>query len=157
MDRAWAFFSNPLNLGDITPPALGLKVVEGGGEFMRPGMIISYRIHPIFRLRLSWVTEITHVQEPHSFVDEQRFGPYKFWHHQHRFREVPGGVEIRDIVNYALPFGPLGRIAHSTVVSRNLTRIFDYRHKVLEDRFGVLHPALPPSTDTLVPDAAPTR
>ena len=85
---------------------------------MRPGMIISYRIHPIFRLRLSWVTEITHVQEPHSFVDEQRFGPYKFWHHQHRFREVPGGVEIRDIVNYALPFGPLGRIAHSTVVGR---------------------------------------
>ncbi len=156
VDRAWRFFSNPLNLGDLTPPMLGLRVIDGGGERLRPGMIITYRLHPFFGLRLSWVTEITHVKESQYFVDEQRFGPYKFWHHQHRFGEVPGGIEMRDIVNYGLPFGPLGRVAHSTVVGRNLHRIFDFRRKVLEDRFGVLRPASPPP-DPMVPHAAASR
>lgn len=153
LDEAWQYFSNPLNLGEITPPSLGLRVVEGGDEPMHPGMLISYRVHPILKLRLSWVTEITHVREPFYFVDEQRFGPYRFWHHQHRFSEVSGGVEVSDIVHYALPFGPIGRIAHHAVVARNLGRIFDYRRKVLEDRFG------PPSTHTesQAYDAAFTR
>lgn len=139
---------------DITPPTLGLRVIDGGGVRMHPGMIISYRLHPFFKVRLSWVTEITHVKEPLLFVDEQRFGPYKFWHHQHLFEEVPGGVEVRDIVNYALPFGPLGRIAHSVAVGHNLQRIYDFRRKVLEDRFGVLHPT-PPLEAQRLTDANP--
>jgi ligand-binding SRPBCC domain-containing protein len=80
------------------------------------------------------VTEITHCREPHFFVDEQRLGPYRFWHHQHQLREVAGGVEVRDLIHYLLPFGPLGRVA-SALVRRQLVAIFDYRSKAVKERF----------------------
>jgi ligand-binding SRPBCC domain-containing protein len=134
---AWDFFSNPTNLADITPPLLRLRVVSEPPERIYEGMIISYRLR-IFAIGVSWVTEITTVQEPILFVDEQRFGPYKFWHHQHRFRAVDGGVEVTDLINYGMPFGPFGRIAQGLFVGRDLERIFDFRKKALEDRFGVI-------------------
>ena len=134
--EAWTFFSNPRNLADITPPKLGLRVTSDLPERIHAGMVISYRLYPLMGVKLGWVTEITHVDEPHIFVDEQRFGPYRFWHHLHQFEAVDGGVLVRDIVNYALPFGPLGRLVHSPVVRRNLENIFAYRAKVLVDRFG---------------------
>lgn len=136
LDRAWEFFSNPQNLALITPPSLNLKTVSDIPDQMYPGMIVTYRVRPFLGIGINWVTEITHVKKPNFFVDEQRFGPYRFWHHQHRFTAIEGGIETEDIVNYALPFGPLGRLAHSLTVRRQLEKIFDYREQVLMDKFG---------------------
>ena len=85
---------------------------------------------------MTWVTEITHVEEPNFFIDEQRFGPYKFWHHQHRFKEIEGGVEATDLVHYALPLDPLGRIANELMVKKQLDQIFKFRSEYLEKEFG---------------------
>ncbi len=133
--EAWDFFSSPLNLPDITPPWLDFSLTSEGSESMYAGMIITYCLKPIMGLPMCWVSEITHVAEPFFFVDEQRIGPYRLWHHQHRFREQPGGVEMTDIVHYALPWGLLGELAHRTVVRRKLGRIFDYRRSRLAEIF----------------------
>jgi ligand-binding SRPBCC domain-containing protein len=112
------------------------SIVEiSGGEKMYAGQVIRYKITVLPLVRVSWVTEITQVQEPSFFIDEQRLGPYKWWHHQHHFREAPGGVEMTDDVKYLLPMGILGRFANALFVSRQLNSIFDYRHKVLQDFF----------------------
>ncbi|MDZ7292699.1 MAG: SRPBCC family protein [candidate division KSB1 bacterium] len=139
--QAWEFFSDPENLSEITPPALQLKLTSTTPEKMYPGMIITYRLNPFFAISSTWVTEITHVVEPHLFVDEQRFGPYRFWHHQHRFREIEGGVEMQDLVHYALPFGVLGRIAAGRLVRGELRKIFTHRREVLAQKFGTLQPS----------------
>jgi ligand-binding SRPBCC domain-containing protein len=102
---------------------------------MHAGMIVTYDVRPFPGVRMGWVTEITHVEEPHLFVDEQRFGPYRFWHHTHRFREVDGGVEAEDTVRYALPFGAVGAAVAGRIVRRRLGEIFAYRKRVLEERF----------------------
>ena len=138
MDQAWSFFSNPNNLKIITPPSLNMLITSQGQDKMYPGMIINYKVHPILGIPLPWVTEITQVIENKYFVDEQRFGPYRMWHHQHLFKEIPGGVEARDIVDYIMPFGPLGSLVHSLFVSRQLNQIFEYRTKVLSEKFGLL-------------------
>ena len=134
LDEAWAFFSDAANLARITPPSLGFEVTSDLPPQMYAGMIITYRVRPLFGVPVSWVTEITHVDAPRLFVDEQRFGPYRFWHHQHHFREVPGGVETRDIVHYALP--PGAGAARRWVVAPRLDEIFAYRRQVLERTFG---------------------
>lgn len=136
-DEAWNFFSDPRNLAKITPPALAFECLDDFDE-MRPGMMLMYRVRPLPGFRTTWVTEITHVQAPEFFVDEQRVGPYKLWHHQHHFREIPGGVEMLDEIHYGLPFGWLGRIFHRPVVLRELEKIFAYRKKVLGEMFGEL-------------------
>lgn len=138
LEQAWDFFANPRNLAKITPPWLNLKPVFEVPAAMYPGMIITYRVKPFAGIGVNWVTEITHVSEPRFFVDEQRFGPYKFWHHQHHFREIPGGVEVQDLIHYALPFGIFGRVAHVLSVRRQLNRIFEYRQSLLEEMFGRL-------------------
>ena len=103
---------------------------------MYEGQVISYRIGILPLVRLTWVTEIKCVDAGVSFVDEQRFGPYKFWHHRHTFEDVPGGVLMRDLVHYGLGFGPFGEIAHAVFVRRKLESIFAFRKTILEDRFG---------------------
>ena len=103
---------------------------------MYPGQIINYIVTPVLGIPMRWTTEITHVDHMRYFVDEQRFGPYAMWHHQHWFREVPGGVEMTDIVDYAIPFGYLGRIAQSLFVKSKLEEIFDYRFKVVDQLFS---------------------
>lgn len=135
LPEAWSFFCRPDNLAAITPPWLGFKVTSAPQEEMYAGMIITYTINPLFGLRMSWVTEITQCREPSFFVDEQRIGPYRFWHHQHDFREVRGGVEVRDMVHYQLPLGPIGGIA-SVYVRRKLEAIFDYRRQAVQTRFS---------------------
>lgn len=107
-------------------------------EKMYAGQIISYIVKPLAGIPMTWVTEITHVNEPHFFVDEQRFGPYRFWHHQHQFREIPGGVLMTDIIHYAIPLGPLGIIANSLIVKGELEKIFGFRKKTLESLFGTI-------------------
>jgi ligand-binding SRPBCC domain-containing protein len=104
---------------------------------MYPGQIITYTVKPVLGIPLPWMTEITHVADKEYFVDEQRFGPYALWHHKHFFRKIEGGVECIDKVDYKLPLGFLGSIAHSLFVKKQLKGIFNYRHKKLEELFGV--------------------
>jgi ligand-binding SRPBCC domain-containing protein len=135
---AWAYFSNPKNLPQITPPRLRLEVTSMLPDKMYPGILITYRVKPILGIAWTWVTEITHVVEPYFFTDEQRFGPYRFWHHQHLFREIDGGVEMQDIVHYALRFEPLARLVAERAVGKQLQDIFDFRQHVLEQLFGTM-------------------
>ena len=95
-----------------------------------------YIIYGLPGIPMNWMTEITHVQEPNYFVDEQRFGPYALWHHQHHFRDVDGGVEMIDEVNYAIPLGILGQLANWLFVGRAVNRIFEHRYQILEKYFN---------------------
>jgi ligand-binding SRPBCC domain-containing protein len=139
MEEAWRFFGQPENLALITPDWLGFRVTSPPQGPMYAGMIITYTVTPLLGVRLPWVTEITHCREPHFFVDEQRLGPYRFWHHQHHFRQVEGGAEVRDLVHYQLPFGPPGRVA-SALVRRRLAAVFDHRRLAVDRQFGVSTP-----------------
>lgn len=136
MKTAWDFFSSPKNLDKITPTDLGLKITSELSDKMYPGMLITYDVTPVPFIKSKWVTEITHVDEPNYFVDEQRFGPYSFWHHKHYFEKVDSGVEVKDVVDYAIPLGPIGDLLNHLVVKKKLEYIFDYRSKVLEDIFN---------------------
>jgi ligand-binding SRPBCC domain-containing protein len=137
-EAAWDFFSDPANLASITPPWLAFEIASPLPAAIHPGLIIRYRIRPLGRAALSWVTEITHLRVGEFFVDEQRFGPFRFWHHQHHFRPCTGGVEMTDLVHYRLPFGPLGEFFHRWLVETRLQAIFSYRRQILANRFGVL-------------------
>ncbi len=137
IDTAWEFFSNPANLQAITPKNLGFKILsKHHGDKMYPGQIIEYKVSPVLGIPMYWMTEITHVKDKQFFVDEQRFGPYQLWHHQHHFKIVEGGVEMTDIVHYRNPLGFLGNIANTLFVKAQLTKIFEFRFKVVEDLFG---------------------
>ena len=134
---AWDFFSSPANLQKITPSQLGFRIISRHhGNKMYPGQIIEYKVSPVLGIPLYWMTEITHVEEGKYFVDEQRFGPYSLWHHQHHFKKVEGGIEMTDIVHYKLPLGWLGDLAHVLFVKKQLQQIFDYRYAVVEQLFG---------------------
>lgn len=138
LEQTWDFFSSPGNLKDITPAYMGFEVTSDPAllQKMYAGQIITYFVRPILGIPLFWMTEITHVEEGKFFVDEQRVGPYALWHHQHHFRPVPGGVEMLDLVHYRLPLGWLGDLANRLFVRRQLNGIFDFRKKVLEEKFG---------------------
>jgi ligand-binding SRPBCC domain-containing protein len=138
LDEAWVFFSNPKNLARITPATMKFDIrhISGTTNRMYAGQLISYRIQIMPFYSTNWLTEITHVNEPYYFVDEQRFGPYALWHHQHHFVPVDGGVEMTDEVTYAIPFGFIGRLANSLFVHKRLNAIFDYRQKVLKEIFS---------------------
>jgi ligand-binding SRPBCC domain-containing protein len=138
IEEAWTFFSNPRNLQKITPPSLRFEVLSDLPESIYPGLLITYRIRPFLGIPLKWITEITHVIEPHLFIDEQRFGPYRFWQHQHHFRQITGGVEVRDLVQYSLYGGPFASVIDMVTVRKQLTSIFDYRREYLEKTFGRL-------------------
>ena len=134
--QAWEFFSTPRNLSKITPEHMGFRILySSGGSKMYGGQIIQYIVYGLPGIPMHWTTEITHVQEPNYFVDEQRFGPYSLWHHQHHFKEVADGVEMTDEVNYAIPLGIIGRLAQAIFVGRAANRIFDHRYKALEEYF----------------------
>ena len=137
LKQAWDFFSNPSKLSIITPEDMHFRnISQHHGEQMYPGQVIEYRLRPLFGISVYWMTEITHVVDGRLFVDEQRRGPYSLWHHQHHFREIEGGVEMRDIVHYQLPLGVLGRIAHALLVRGRVEAIFDYRYRKVEEIFG---------------------
>lgn len=137
LDEAWAFFSDPSNLQAITPEGMGFTIIsKHHGEVMYAGQLIEYKVRPLAGIPLYWMTEITQVKDRAYFIDEQRFGPYSLWHHQHHFKEIPGGVEMTDIVHYKNPLGILGRIANTLFVKQKLKTIFDFRYKKVEDLFG---------------------
>lgn len=134
--HAWAFFSDPRNLSTITPPELDFKVLGTLPVRIHPGMMIEYRVRPLLRLPVRWLTEITHVEECKSFVDEQRVGPYRIWHHEHHFTALDADhTEMVDKVTYVLPFGPLGNLVHPFLVKPQLARIFRFREAAVERLF----------------------
>ena len=137
IDEAWDFFSSPDNLKVITPKYMNFRVLSNSdSEKMFAGQIITYRVSPILGIPLFWMTEITHVRDREYFIDEQRFGPYALWHHKHFFKEIPGGTEMIDFLDYKLPMGFVGNIAHALFVRRQIQSIFEYRSKILIEKFG---------------------
>jgi ligand-binding SRPBCC domain-containing protein len=135
LERVFGFFSRPENLSKLTPPGLGFVILTPSPIEMKPGALIDYTIR-LFGFRVRWKTLITAYEPGRFFVDEQLRGPYSFWHHSHFFGEAPGGTIVRDEVRYALPLGPLGELAHSLVVKRQLRAIFSYRERVIGEYFG---------------------
>lgn len=136
IEEVWDFISSPKNLKKITPPYMGFEITSESPEKMYPGMIISYKVSPLLGLKMNWVTEITQVQNLAFFVDEQRIGPYKIWHHQHHLEQNDRGVLMKDIVTYQPPFGFLGKIANGLIIKKQLNEIFDYRKMAVDAFFG---------------------
>tara|TARA_Y100000741_G_scaffold199771_1_gene151986 strand:- start:435 stop:944 length:510 start_codon:yes stop_codon:yes gene_type:complete len=134
--ETWDFFSDPKNLKTITPDYMGFEIIDGDDKKIFPGQIIQYKVTPLFGIPIKWVTEITSVLNEKYFVDEQRFGPYSLWHHKHFIKEIEGGVEMEDVVDYKLPFGLLGQIVHPIIVKPKLDEIFNYRYNKLIELFG---------------------
>lgn len=137
VQECWDYFSAPSNLKIITPEHLKFEITTPlEAKQMYAGQIITYKIRPLWNIPIEWVSEITHVQAPDYFIDEQRFGPYKFWVHEHRFNVIAGGVEMVDTVYYKLPWGPLGKIFHFLKIKQDVQAIFAYRYVKLEKLFG---------------------
>lgn len=137
LETAWEFFSNPANLQAITPKQMGFEIISKfHGKKMYAGQIIEYKVRPVFNIPIYWMTEITHVEPLQYFVDEQRFGPYSLWHHQHHFKAIESGVEMTDIVHYKIPFWFLGDIANELFVKKQLEGIFNFRTLAVEQLFG---------------------
>ncbi|MCW8897284.1 MAG: SRPBCC family protein [Flavobacteriales bacterium] len=137
IDEVWDFISSPANLKEITPDYMGFDITskEIPGK-MYQGLIISYKVSPLLGIKTTWVTEISQVKDKEYFVDEQRVGPYKLWHHQHIILPINGGVLMKDIVSYVPPFGFLGVIANKLIIRNKLNEIFNFRTKAMEKRFG---------------------
>ena len=140
VEEAWNFFSNPKNLQKITPENMGFNITsEFFKDNMYAGQIITYKVSPLLGIKMNWMTEITQVKEGEFFIDEQRVGPYKIWHHQHHFKAIEGGVEMTDIIDYVVPFGFLGRLVEPIIVRGKLKEIFDYREQKMDKLFGMIH------------------
>jgi ligand-binding SRPBCC domain-containing protein len=137
LPEAWDFFSRPENLLKITPDNMGFDMtfISGSETEMYAGQLIAYKLKLFPGISTFWMTEIKHINEPYYFVDEQKFGPYLLWNHQHHFREVPEGVEMSDEITYAIPLGLVGRLANNLFVARKLKAIFEYREKTLKRLF----------------------
>lgn len=135
LQTCWKYFSAPANLHVITPDYINFKVRTAVPDKIYEGLIISYTIHPILGIPLAWVSEITTVKDEVYFVDEQRRGPYKMWHHEHHFKEVEDGVEMTDIISYSMPLGIIGKFVHWLFIRRQLENIFAYRIKKVNELF----------------------
>lgn len=137
IEKVWDFISSPKNLKQITPKYMGFNILSTElPEKMYAGMIIHYQVSPLLGINTLWVTEITHVDELRYFVDEQRVGPYKMWHHQHFIEAAEDGVLMTDIVDYQPPFGFLGAIANRLIIRKKIAEIFAVRTLRLEEYFG---------------------
>jgi len=112
---------------------------------MYEGMVIAYKIQPFPITKLSWVTEITHMKEPYLFIDEQRFGPYQFWHHEHHFHEKERGILMEDLLHYKMPYGLIGKMIHTLQVKNQVQGIFSYRFQKLSEIFETTLEATQPT------------
>ncbi|AXA35158.1 MAG: hypothetical protein D6691_08820 [Candidatus Hydrogenedentota bacterium] len=136
IEKVWGFFSDPRNLKILTPPYMGFDILTPVSAQMEAGLIIEYTVRPLFGIPMQWVTEITHVAPLHFFVDEQRFGPYRFWHHRHEFEPIAGGVRMVDLVHYALPLPVLESTLHRWLVRPRIEEIFSFRRAKIIELFG---------------------
>lgn len=136
LDQVWDFFSSPRNLTVITPPDMGFEILSPVPNDMEPGLLITYRVRPLWGVPVQWVTEITHVHPKRFFVDEQRFGPYRFWHHRHTFEPQDNGVLMTDLVHYAVAVPPIDKLINHFLVQPRLREIFSYRQRKIAEIFG---------------------
>lgn len=137
LDEVWEFFSRPENLNEITPEDMSFEILSDVADTpMYEGMIIRYNVRPIMNIPMNWVTEITHVRDREYFIDEQRFGPYALWHHQHHFKAVQGGTFMQDILHYKVPYGPIGSVVDALFVEQKIDSIFKYRFHIIEEKFS---------------------
>lgn len=139
LESVFAFFQRPENLARITPPQLGFTILTPSPIEMKEGALIDYTIR-VAGLRVHWTTHIAAYHPPFVFVDQQIRGPYAFWHHTHRFSECEGGTLMEDEVRYALPFGPVGTLAHDMFVRRQVEEIFAYRSNRIPVVLGLSNP-----------------
>ena len=139
VDDVWKFVSCPSNLKKITPGYMMFDIIsEDIPGNIYEGLIISYIVAPIAGIKTRWVSEITHVKDMSYFVDEQRVGPYKIWHHQHFLSKTENGTMMSDIVSYKPPFGFIGSIFNYLFIRRKLNEIFDFRTSAMEELFGIV-------------------
>ena len=137
IEEAWNFFTSPYNLKEITPAKMNFRILSDikPGDKIFKGMIIDYKVSPLFSIPIKWTTKIVDAEEPNFFADEQLKGPYAYWRHEHHFREIPEGVEMKDVVKWRVPFGILGDIVNMLLVKKEVERIFDFRKKKLKALF----------------------
>lgn len=136
LDEVWNFFSRPENLNAVTPEDMSFEILTDlKGVAMYEGMMIQYKISPFFNIKMDWVTEITYIKDHKYFIDEQRFGPYALWHHEHHFEEQNGGTLMTDILHYKVPYGFIGTIADAVFVKNKVEQIFAFRVKAIEGMF----------------------
>ena len=136
LNEAWDFLSSPNNLELITPKSMDFNITDWDRKKAYPAQIIQYTVKPILGIKINWVTEITHVRGKEYFVDEQRFGPYTFWHHKHFIKEIEGGVIMEDVIHYKPPFGLLGVLLNFLFINSKLNSIFKHRELELIKTFG---------------------
>tara|TARA_B100000029_G_scaffold387444_1_gene383451 strand:+ start:93 stop:557 length:465 start_codon:yes stop_codon:yes gene_type:complete len=136
LDEAWDFLSSPNNLKLITPESMNFKIIDWDKKKAYPGQIIQYTVSPVLGIKIKWVTEITQVIRNSYFIDEQRFGPYSFWHHKHFIKEIDNGILMDDVIHYKIPFGLIGKILNKIYVKNKLDKIFKYRENKLNEIFG---------------------
>ncbi|SEB44285.1 Ligand-binding SRPBCC domain-containing protein [Tenacibaculum sp. MAR_2009_124] len=137
LEEAWDFFSSPENLQRITPEDMGFQITSEVSHKAYAGQIITYKVGILPGIKLNWVTEITEVKDRAFFIDEQRFGPYSMWHHEHWFYQLPDGKTLmEDKISYKIPFGFLGKIAQKVFIKKQLKEIFEYRFNTLEVMFN---------------------
>lgn len=137
LTTVWEFICSPSNLEKITPKSMSFNITSHNkDEEMYAGMIITYKVTPVLNIPMNWMTEITQVKEKKFFVDEQRQGPYKMWHHQHLLEEVKEGILMTDIITYIPPFGFIGKIANFIFIQKKINQIFNYRYQALEKKFN---------------------
>ncbi|MCX7994075.1 MAG: SRPBCC family protein [Fimbriimonadales bacterium] len=145
LDVVWDFFSSPVNLKTITPPYMGFDILTPVPDKMEAGLIIAYTVRPLFNIPMTWVTEITHVEPMRFFVDEQRFGPYRFWHHRHTFTPVENGVHMQDLVYYALKQPLVDGIIDKLLVRPRIEEIFEFRRRKIVELFGEVRQDIAPT------------
>lgn len=131
LEKAWGFIQNPANLNRITPPDMAFEILTDHPKTMREGMLVEYRVKIPFLGVQPWLSELKHIAEGHSFVDEQKIGPYKLWYHYHALEHTDGGIKFIDRVTYEVPYGIIGKMAHGLFIRKTLERIFDYRSAAL--------------------------
>lgn len=137
LDEVWEFFSRPENLNEVTPKDINFEILSDiANKPMYEGMIINYKVTPLLGIKMRWTTEIQRIKEGKYFVDEQRFGPYAMWHHEHHFEEKDGGVYMTDSLYYAIGFGPIGNLANWLIVDNKIDEIFAYRFEAVKRLFG---------------------
>ena len=136
LNEAWDFLSSPKNLELITPRNMDFKITDWDEKKAYPGQIIQYTVKPLLGVKINWVTEITQVKDKEFFIDEQRFGPYSFWHHKHFLKEVENGILIEDVIHYKIPLGPIGVLVNFLFINSKLNSIFKYRKQELIKIFG---------------------
>ena len=137
IETIWSFVSKPENLEKITPDNMKFSILSKSNSEMEEGMLISYKISPFLDINTTWITMITNVIKNEKFIDQQVKGPYKFWHHEHKFEVISSNkVKMTDIITYIPPFGFLGDIANAIFLKKKLKNIFDFRKIILNNIFN---------------------